>query len=83
MSSTWLKNLRKLFGQELLDFGQPNLIQCLFEGQVDKKIFLLLCNNSIFFLLKSNIYVTPLTINYIFERTMYSSLQFTQPFEIN
>ena len=49
----WLKTLNarfflsfefwaKLFGQELLGFGQQNLILCLSEGQVDKKIFLLL-----------------------------------------
>ena len=34
----------KLFGHEdLLGFGQPNLIQCLSKGQVDRNIFLLLC----------------------------------------
>ena len=44
----WLKTLNArfflgfelLFGQELLGFGQQNLILCLSE--VDKKIFLLL-----------------------------------------
>ena len=63
MSSTWLKDLKKLFGQELLDFGQPNLIQCLSEGQVDKTIPLLLCNNSIFFFCSSLIYLLPLWRN--------------------
>ena len=27
ISSTWLRNLTKLFGQKLLDFGQPKLIK--------------------------------------------------------
>ena len=40
MSSVWVRNLARLFGQELLGFKQPNLIWCLSEGQVDKKIFL-------------------------------------------
>ena len=31
--------MTKHFGQELLDFGQPNLIKCLSEGQVDRKFF--------------------------------------------
>ena len=29
----------KHFEQELLGFRQPNLIQCLSEGQVDRKIY--------------------------------------------
>ena len=33
----------KLFGQELLGFRQPNLIECLYEGEVDRKIVPLLC----------------------------------------
>lgn len=33
----------KLFGEEHLGFGQPNLIKCLSEEQVDKTIFLLPC----------------------------------------
>ena len=34
----------KLFGhEELLGFGQPNLIQCLSKEQMDRNIFLLLC----------------------------------------
>ena len=40
MSSVWVRNLARLFRQELLGFKQPNLIWCLSEGQVDKKIFL-------------------------------------------
>ena len=40
----------KLFGQELLGFGQPNLIYCLSKGQVDKKILLLLWQGSKFHL---------------------------------
>jgi len=36
----------KVFGQELLGFRQPNLIECLSKGQVNKKfVFLLLCFN--------------------------------------
>ena len=35
----------KFFGQELLGFRQPNLIECLYEGQVDRNIFLLLCRD--------------------------------------
>ena len=64
MSSTWLKNLKKIFGQELLDFGQPNLIQCLSDRQVDKKIFLLRYSVIIqFCFCWSLIYMLPLWLN--------------------
>ena len=41
--SIWLGNLVKPSGQELLVFGQPNLILSLSKWQVDKEILLLLC----------------------------------------
>ena len=41
-----IKNIKcplqaKLFWTRTLGFGQPNLMYCLFEGQVDRKISLL------------------------------------------